>query len=474
LFTRVSTNYEKQWYAVGGGYHTNNSIIDFEIQDNIELPSNTISLGANYRIVKFDINEIYNTEVINYVDPKNTENLKGLFFQDKISLLDNKLNIYLGIKAENFSLINDKYYLSPMAKIVINPLEELTIWGGYSKSYTTPGYNQTNIEFRFFSIKSDKFYGTVVPAQIYQQTYQTLVAGGMDAATANATAMGYLGSPQGQDTIAKYVGLGMAQYPKTYKLAAINGPETAPTSISNLEFGIRYQPSDRLYIETNVYYNSVKDGVINSPVSFGRKASLVTPNEYIDAFYYGNYLEGTNYGIETILKILPAKGLTVELSHSMFAYKSEFQKNNDFDINTLTDIQKDLVDEEYPTVPRNIFRAKVSVDLPKEISLTFTGLYATGYYNRFGTVAAFYEYDLQRYDPLFSDKGMIKYAVGENENRTVVNFKLSKSMMDKKMNIYLYGTDILTSPFVESVNQLTTIYPRQTGSMFGLGLNYNL
>jgi hypothetical protein len=46
--------------------------------------------------------------------------------------------------------------------------------------------------------------------------------------------------------------------------------------------------------------------------------------------------------------------------------------------------------------------------------------------------------------------------------------------MDKKFNAFVWANDILTDPFIESVNQLKTAYPRQIGRMFGLSLTYSL
>ena len=75
-----------------------------------------------------------------YINPKKSYGLTGLFIQDKISLLDEKLNFYLGLKAENYDLIDSKYYLSPMAKVSVSPVKEFTVWGGFTQSYTT-SYN---------------------------------------------------------------------------------------------------------------------------------------------------------------------------------------------------------------------------------------------------------------------------------------------------------------------------------------------
>jgi hypothetical protein len=53
-----------------------------------------------------------------------------------------------------------------------------------------------------------------------------------------------------------------------------------------------------------------------------------------------------------------------------------------------------------------------------------------------------------------------------------MNFRIDKSLIDNKLNAFLYGNDILSSPFVEGINSLETVYPRQVGGMIGAGLTY--
>jgi len=425
LFFRISTNYENQHLTPGGGYDTKNGIVDFEVQDNFELPFNTVSVGANYRILNYDIDGFFDPTLIQYVKPQNTEHLKGGFIQDKLSLLDEKLNFYLGLKAENFSLINSNYYFSPMAKLVVKPMDKFTLWGGFSRSYTTPGYNQTNVELNIFRM------ATFDPAS----------------------------------------------YPGQYSITAINSPNTKPTSMSTWEAGLRIQATEKLYFETNFYKTDIADGVVNSPAGspFRHIASRVVPGRYVDAYYYGNYMKGTNTGLETVVKALPSQGFELELSHTWYVTELEYQANSDFDINVLPAADKKINDKSYPTVPTNVYRGSVSIDLPFDFKLSVSGVFTSAYYNRFGTVSSPYEYDSQRFDPLFSDRLLLykdKNVFGKNESRTIVNFKLDKYLLDKKLDLYIYGTDVTNNGFVESVNQFYTAYPRQVSRMIGGGVSY--
>lgn len=421
LYFRISTNYEWQHHAMGGGFDTKDGIIDFELQDDFELPFNTLSVGTNFRLVNYNIYGYYDPSLIQYIDPRNTQTLKGAFLQDKISLLDAKLNFYLGLKAENFSLINSTYYFSPMAKVVVKPVGSITLWGGYSRSYTTPGYNQTNVEFNIFRMASP-----------------------------------------------------FSAYPGQYSITAINSPHTKPTSLSNFEAGLRIQASEKFYFETSFYRTTIADGVVNSPAGsiFKHIPSRVVPGRYIDAYYYGNYMKGTNIGLETVLKAIPVNGLELEFSHTWFKTDLEYQTNSDFDISGLPQID----DDNYPTVPSHVYRGSVSLDLPWKLKLNVTALFTSAFFNRFGTVTSPYEYDKQRFDPLYSDE-IFAYknenVFGQNSSRKVFNFRLDKYMLDNKLDVYLYGTDITNEACVESVNQFYTAYPRQIGRMLGAGVTYN-
>ncbi|WP_462319696.1 TonB-dependent receptor plug domain-containing protein, partial [Marinilabilia sp.] len=182
VFLRYAINNDNRAYSMG--YTGNNTVHDFEIQDNLTLGSNNLSFGANFRLLQYNLDARRYSPVA-FINPKANESLKGFFVQNKTELFEGKLNLYYGVKAETFSLINDDFYWSPMAKFTILPTEDLTIWGGYTKSYTTPGYNQTNIELDVFRANTSAlypFYYPQVEQAVYTNAYQEAIAGGADQA----------------------------------------------------------------------------------------------------------------------------------------------------------------------------------------------------------------------------------------------------------------------------------------------------
>ncbi len=484
LFARVSTNHELSHYSMGGGFDTNNGIVDFELQDNLDLGFNEFSIGGNYRLINYNIHNIYSDDAIRFLENKRQENLKGAFIQDKVNIVKDKLSLYLGIKAENFSLLNDKFYFSPESKMVFTPSDKFTLWGGYTKSYTTPGYNQTDIEYTLFRAATpDAFYNFAYPlvqAGVYGQVYQQAVNNGADDAAAQAMAQAFITSPDGlaliNATTNDQIAGNVSAFPGHYNAVAINGPNTQPASFSNYELGIRLQPLAKLYFETNLFYSKFENSIGNSPALFDKiQPSPTRPGEFVLPSYYGSYIKGTNYGAETIIKYQPTKNLSFEVSHSLLINDEKYQANSDFDISTLSAGELTIVDKSYPVVPKNVFRAKASIGLPSDIRFTVSGLYSTAYDNKFGTIESAYDFQGQRFDPLIGgSNSAYSTQFGKHNYRTIMNLRVDKSLMSKKLDIYVFGNDLFSSPFVESVNQLQTVYPRQVGRMVGVGVSYKL
>lgn len=215
-----------------------------------------------------------------------------------------------------------------------------------------------------------------------------------------------------------------------------------------------------------------EDGVINSPDRLDVAPSVVHDGENIDAYYYGNYLTGYNMGLESVIKYAPADRIMLELSHAWFKYHEELQVNDDFDIGELTDAQRDLVDEDNPKIPEHTLRAKVQYDLNDDWRFSISTLYSTSFFVKFGTLNSTYEYEQQRFDPLFSDGGNQSLIGGQHDNRFMLNFRVDKYFLNKKLNAFVYGYDVTSAPFTEGLWQLEIPYPRQVGGMIGAGLSY--
>lgn len=410
LFARVSTNRENDFLPILGGIDVNNSIVDFEVQDNLSLGSmNDLSFGANYRIVTFDVSGVNDPEGVGYINPQNTEQLNGFFIQDKVKLLEGKLNFLLGAKAENYSLINDKYYLSPMAKFSVIPHESVTIWGGYTRSYTTPGYNNTNIDLILFKAPPIAIPGL------------------------------------------KNNGL-------------INGSETVPTQYSTFELGLRTNMEGMFAFESNFYYSDVEGGIAPSTSAvLVDYQSPTRPGVTGDYFYYGNYVQGFIYGLESLIKIIPTADARFEISHVYTEAEWEYQANGDFDVNLIPEEDRDLTPETR-LMPKHVVRMRGIFSLPKNMTFSADMIYATKYKSQ-GT----YDYVNQRNPSVIFGGGL---ETGVDQSRTIINLKLSKSMLEDKLNVYIFGNDIFNEGIIANTNTLAATTLSQIAGMYGIGLDY--
>ena len=463
LFVRASTNAEEDFYAVGGGYKASNNIIDFEAQDNITIGINSINIGANFRLVNFDLHDINNVNSIGYLDPQANENLWGVFAQDKLAFLDGKLNLILGIKAEQFSLASNKPYFSPQAKFSFIPSDKITIWGGYSKAYTTPGFNQTNIELILAQLPNvvtfDDFVGPVSEG-VYQGVYAGAKEKGATDEGANKAAADYVASEEGQGDIAtRTLAAIESTYPTYYNQAVKNGSNTKPTSFTNLELGIRSSGIKNLLLDGNFFYTIIKDAV-------GASAGVVLnaqpmesenlKNFVSDLIFYGNYFEGTSVGFEANIKYMPIKGLLFEASYVNMSSEFRYQDNDDFET---TD---EVIEEDMPSVPKNIFRLRTKINLPGNMVFSASGLF-TSKYNSEGQ----YEYENQRYESVLG--GDLGVVIAPAKTRQIVNLRLEKAMMEDKLSVYVFANDITNSGRIEQTSSIATQTLVGTRSMYGLG-----
>lgn len=474
IFFRVSTNQETDYVRLGGGYDTHNGIFDLELQDNLKLGMNDLIFGINYRAVNFKVDDIHDDETINYVDPNARESIKGVFAQDKLSFFNGKLNATLGLKAEQYTLVNDNFYLSPSFKLSYIPTEKLTFWGGFTQSYTTPGFNTTNIDLTLLKAPSYPFfYGQIQPKVkdgVYQGVYQGAINAGADATTAAAQANAFINSPQGQATIAQttdaQTNAVASQYPGYYSVGVKNGSKTVPTRFQTFEFGVRSTNISKVSLETNFFYTILSDGIIASDGTiFKASPSLTQPGQRVDYYAYGNYLKGTSVGNETVAKGKLLSFLTLEGSYTLLKTTAEYQKNSDFDVDKVpAEKRKKTLGD--PTLPQSIWRFKAYLDLPKDFYITGSLIYATK-----TNTDAQYQFDNQRYIPVLGGKGQ---TIARNSDRTILNFKVEKKFDDKKLSVYVFGNDILnTKGIIEATSAVTNVTLSQIKAMYGIGASYN-
>ncbi|WP_109832130.1 TonB-dependent receptor plug domain-containing protein [Reichenbachiella versicolor] len=512
FFLRASTNIENDFYRLAGGMDISNAIYDFEIQDNISIGAfNDLSFGANYRLVNFDIHNIVAPNQIQYLDPKANESLKGAFIQDKLKLLDGKLNFTAGIKAENYSLVNDKYYISPMAKVAGIVNERFTVWGGFTQSYTTPGFNNTNIDWFLFQSASDETYDLVIYDQIYNQTatqvadlvfldaYNTARNGGASQEEAVNSANDFISSDLGQSTIKSnteaYIqseegqallnGTTQNVKDQTLTTAVKNGSNTTPTQFQTWELGFKAQLYSHSQVNATLFHTNISDAVSASPgdplASQLNQPSITRPNEQVNYYLYGNYMKGVNKGVELSVQAFPREDIVYKFSYTYQTTEWELQDNPDFSSDIIENTEEAPAT---PFMPEHIFRFRLTQSFGDHLTFNIQTIYASKhfselnyFYDRLERYEMVAENDLRDLDAalgLEENQGYDFTPVAVNNDRFILNARVEKRFLDGKLTAYVFGNDILNEGRVMRTDQLRNVTLSQIGAMYGLGFNYRL
>lgn len=465
LFARISTNMEDDYIRAGAGYEISNNMIDVEIQDNFSIGNNSVSIGANYRTVDFDVFNINDISSIDYLNKQANENLLGFFAQDKISFSDGKFNVIAGIKGEKYTLINDDFYFSPMAKLSYIPTQNLTVWGGFTQAYGTPGFTNTNLDFAIFQTPSIEAWTGAATQGIYEQYYQVALGRGNTPAEADAFATNFLSSQQGQDLVAGTAARLLDQNPNVY---VKNGSNTVPTRFRTWEIGVRGTVKNMLTFESNFYHTNISDGIGVTPDAAAQPntESPTQPGRFATYYLYGNYVEGTMLGTESSVKLIPAAGINIELTHSFIKSTWTAQENPDFDVNDRFVIPDKDQTLDPAVLPSHVFRLKSGLDLSKGITIGMGLIYATEFASQ-----ANYQVNGERYENLVISEAN-NAIVAPNQDRLIANLRIEKKWLDDQLSTYVFGNDLFNSGREANSNAVFNVTRSQIARMIGFGVNY--
>ncbi len=256
--------------ANGGGIKGAVRTYNLEIQDNITLFGfNDLSFGGNGRIVQYDIEKNPVEYDTNFTKLEAVEDLEAGFIQDTVRI-GKHVDYTLGCKAERWSLISDKFELSPSTRLAVRPNDDITIWTAASKSITIPGYIQARVERR------------VAPWPLLQNSY----------------------------------------------VVAQTGDDIEPTSVWTYEAGARTSIIPKMFLDISAFYTMIRDSIDLDTSNIERadahtEQSRVHPDETNVPVYYTNLLNANEYGGEAVLKTFPVKNIRIELTYSYFRYRIE-------------------------------------------------------------------------------------------------------------------------------------------------------
>lgn len=253
IFAQLSFNREKLDGDLGVRA---TSITNLEIQDNFSLGKHNLNSGITLRSVDFEMGPLLPISGFGFTDERRTEFLWSAFIQDQIRFTDN-VDLTLGVKAETWTLIDSRPELSPSLRLSVRPNDKFNIWAAASRSVTTPGYIQTNLE------------------AVLVQAIPNVIP--FDVAAINSE------------------GINQSDY--------LTGEIGVRTSGKNFSLDVTgfYLQSDDLIGTTSI---------ASAPVPAPTDGRLILPVSY------ANVLKSTNYGVETIIKFFPSTQYRFELSHS--------------------------------------------------------------------------------------------------------------------------------------------------------------
>lgn len=238
----------------------NVTMTNLEAQANLKVGFNKINIGFNVRDVNFKIGP-YDLDSTGWgwIDPNANKQLWGIFIQDKVSMLENKLEFTAGIKAETWTLIDNKPEISPSARISFKPNDKLNIWGAASRSVTTPGYIHTNVELTL---------ANAIPPFL------------------------------------------------PYDIVITNSGKTNQTEYLTGEFGVKGSPFKNFSFDVAGFYAKV-NGKIDAQQGSSTTISQIT-GDTITPLWYANLFNNTNYGVEALVKYRISEQILIEGSYSYF------------------------------------------------------------------------------------------------------------------------------------------------------------
>lgn len=414
-FLRAFVQDERWNTAIGGQHSVHNWTVDLEAQDNLHYGAHRLSFGANGRFVGFDLGSYADRATIRYLDPKNSEWLYGAFAQDQFSLHP-RADLTLGVKAETWTLLDDKPEISPSLRLAVRPHADVTLWSALTRSVTTAGYGQSNVEIRLEQIPPDWYWQSIgVPAE-------QIPAGAGDWVT------------------------------------LIAAPGMKPTEYRTAELGARAVLNPSLTGEASTFFTRKRDGIAAVYIDAGRVVpSRVRPGEMIVPVYFSNTTKGESWGGEEILRWSVSRSLRLEFSHAW--YRSSLRGQRIPGTNEVAQVST----PESPLTPEHALRSRCYLDLPRQWRLSIYGLWST----ETGSVQP-YDYLAQK-DATEEGGGVI---AEERDTPFVLDVQAEKRWFGDRLSVSAWGRNLLNDPYVEAYDPYAyQVYPRTTNRTWGVSLS---
>lgn len=119
---------------IPGSFSESLTIVDVELQHSlIPIPNHQLIWGGGYR---HGSDEVGNTAVLAFLPANRELDWGNLFLQDDVSMLDDRLTLTVGVKADYNSYTHFEYL--PSVRLAWKPRPEQLIWGALSRAVRAP------------------------------------------------------------------------------------------------------------------------------------------------------------------------------------------------------------------------------------------------------------------------------------------------------------------------------------------------
>lgn len=131
---QVQVFYDRTWRDFRNDFTEKLSTYDVEALHRLQLGRNhTLIYGVGFRMME---HHVENLELFAFKPAKKSLYLSNVFVQDQISLVKDKLQVTLGLKAEHNTYTNYQY--QPNARLTWTPRPNQTVWAAVSRAVRNP------------------------------------------------------------------------------------------------------------------------------------------------------------------------------------------------------------------------------------------------------------------------------------------------------------------------------------------------
>lgn len=408
--------------AIASGAIMGYDITELETQENARvLDHHRLSIGANLRRVQYSFRGLKDEGTVFFRDPNYVAFLAGGFVQDEINICD-RWRLTCGAKTETWSPQGLAPEILPSLRLAFKPSANMTWWMAASRSITTPGYAQRDMEVRVAELPPAWLPGA------------------------------WIGTPPA----------GAGKF-----VALVAGGKVRPVDFYNLEFGHRGSYNRKVQWDVSTFYSWVRNQIGLTPIDPSYQTVVASKAHAPDSLvpiYNANLANYESYGGESFLRYFPVDYLRLELSYAMF-----FIRN--FEGLPIPDDREGRIyqmPEDYQSrTPNHVGRVRILADLPWESEITIMGLVASPFsrgeaFNYATQVPA--SESLNPAQAIVADPPGMEYQL---------DISVQKQLLKNRLSVSIWGRNLLADPFVEIYNQYAWVsFPHQVHRTFGGGLIY--